>query len=197
MMYMKNLIPFLISFLFIETVSASTELFGQKKWWYNSETCDSIFTKTKPNGSGWSKDKLTFTTYYFDSDGDGFGNLATSTISCHTVPGYVIDNSDCNDANNTVWRFGSFFIDNDGDGWTSGNAAICYGADIPHGYSITSAGIDCNDLNALLTQPLPYYIDNDQDSGGGNTVTMICNLTPPLGYVTSNCDPDDANPLLT
>ncbi|RZJ69254.1 MopE-related protein [Flavobacterium sp.] len=37
-------------------------------------------------------------TYYADADADGFGNPEVSTTLCEPTPGYVLDNTDCNDA---------------------------------------------------------------------------------------------------
>lgn len=42
-------------------------------------------------------------TYYQDFDGDGFGNAAVSQIGCNPIVGYVTNNTDCNDLNNTVY----------------------------------------------------------------------------------------------
>ncbi len=41
-------------------------------------------------------------TYYADVDGDGFGNPAASQIACSQPPGYVLNNTDCNDNNAAV-----------------------------------------------------------------------------------------------
>ncbi|MBL0103632.1 MAG: putative metal-binding motif-containing protein [Bacteroidetes bacterium] len=37
------------------------------------------------------------TTYYADTDGDGYGNAASTIQSCAPVAGYVINSTDCND----------------------------------------------------------------------------------------------------
>ncbi len=42
-------------------------------------------------------------TSYFDNDGDGFGNAAISSTTCSVPPGYVINSTDCNDANNLIY----------------------------------------------------------------------------------------------
>jgi hypothetical protein len=42
-------------------------------------------------------------TYYQDLDNDGYGNAAVSQTGCAAVPGYVTNNSDCNDNSNAVY----------------------------------------------------------------------------------------------
>jgi len=39
---------------------------------------------------------------YRDSDGDGYGNNVVSSLACTVPAGYVVDNTDCNDANAAV-----------------------------------------------------------------------------------------------
>jgi hypothetical protein len=55
---------------------------------------------------------------------------------------------DCDDSDASVWNFGIFFNDNDGDGYGSPAYALatCYGANIPSGYSTNSN--DCFDSNS-------------------------------------------------
>lgn len=48
--------------------------------------------------------KLSFcnTHYYADTDADGFGNLLIDSIACNLPIGFVLDSTDCNDANNLI-----------------------------------------------------------------------------------------------
>jgi Ig-like domain CHU_C associated/Divergent InlB B-repeat domain len=60
---------------------------------------------------------------------------------------------DCNDNNAAVWQSATFYNDADGDGYDAGTTTVCYGANIPAGYSRTSKGTDCNDNNARIFIP--------------------------------------------
>ncbi len=48
-------------------------------------------------------DGLTFITYYADVDGDTYGDASSSVSTCDGAPvGYILNNTDCNDANAAV-----------------------------------------------------------------------------------------------
>jgi hypothetical protein len=88
--------------------------------------------------------------WYLDADGDGH---YTNVISSCTNPGAGYSTlqgieQDCDDSDASVWTFGIFFNDNDGDGYGSPAYALatCYGANIPSGYSTNSD--DCFDSNS-------------------------------------------------
>jgi len=81
--------------------------------------------------------------WYVDIDGDGYGNVNTTLLSCAMPVGYVVDNTDCDDAVGSTFPGAAEFdsttdcmADFDGDGWGD-----MYGQDP------IIAGSDCNDLD--------------------------------------------------
>ncbi|WP_047415863.1 DUF6443 domain-containing protein [Cellulophaga sp. Hel_I_12] len=129
------------------------------------------------------------TTYYADSDGDGYGNASISQISCTQPSNYVNNNLDCNDADanihpNTIW-----FADNDGDGF--GNASITQtSCTQPSNY--VNNNLDCNDGDANINPNTIWYADTDGDGFGNASVTQTSCTLPP-NYVGNNLDCNDGN----
>ncbi len=109
------------------------------------------------------------TTYYTDADGDTYGDPASPVISCTGAPvGTVADNTDCNDASNSVYP---------------GAAEACNGIDD-----------DCNGTTDDGCAVLTFYADVDGDSYGNaaSSITQT-STTPPVGYVSDNTDCNDGN----
>jgi hypothetical protein len=117
---------------------------------------------------GAPDDGLSFSNYFVDGDGDGFGVSSPSAINaCAPVTGRVTNALDCNDRNAAI---------------RPGIAETCNQVDD-----------NCNGQSdeGLATQP--WYPDVDGDGRGrlGSMVVNRCNAPP--GYVSSNDDCDDAN----
>jgi hypothetical protein len=103
------------------------------------------------------------TTWYQDTDGDGFGNSLASTEAATQPAGYVANDTDCDDNVAAIYP---------------GATEICDGLDN-----------DCDgqtDEGVLTT----FYRDQDNDGFGNPTVTTQA-CTAPEGYVSNNTDCDD------
>jgi len=140
------------------------------------------------NGS----DLTTSKTWYYDSDGDGYGDPSNSITSATQPNGYVSDKTDCNDNDATVHpnaaeiagdnidqncdgkdavNTGIWYYDSDGDGYGDPNDSLAVSAQ-PKGY--VSDNTDCNDADATInpgaTEIAGDGIDQDCD-GSDLTVT--------------------------
>ncbi len=125
-----------------------------------TEICDG-----KDNDCNGTIDEGVTTTYYADADGDGFGDAGVTTQDCSAPAGYVADNTDCDDTDNTVYP---------------GAIEICDGKD--------------NDCNGTIDEGVTttYYADADGDGfGDAGVTTQDCSA--PAGYVADNTDCDDTD----
>jgi hypothetical protein len=127
----------------------------------------------------------TNTTYYADTDHDGFGDAADSVQTCLGLPtNFVLNNTDCAPADATKWRSGSFYVDADNDGFYNGNdtpTTVCYGASNPSGYVTDIFGTDCTDNNAEIN---PNHVEvmgnaiDDNCDGVSDEVMHVSYLQP-------------------
>jgi hypothetical protein len=156
-------------------------------------------------------------TWYFDGDGDGYGNEATTEVGCEAPAGYVAVGGDCDDGAAGVNPDTPWFPDSDGDGWgdTLAPTASCLP---PPG--LIADGSDCNDADAaihpgaqevcddddtdedcdgaadnddasaLAEDFATWYADADGDGyGDASTSTLACDA--PDGFVADGRDCDD------
>ena len=137
---------------------------------FAAEFCNSI----DDDCDGATDEGIIFTTYYADEDADGFGDIGNDSIACATVSGYVVDFTDCNDADNTI---------------NPAATELCNAIDD-----------DCNlliDDDILFTW---YFPDADGDGFGDPFIDSLSCLIP-AGFILDNSDCNDAdaaiNPLAT
>jgi hypothetical protein len=107
-------------------------------------------------------------TWYADTDGDGFGDADASEVACEPPSGHVADATDCDDAEAAVNPDAAEVcntIDDDCNGW-----------------------IDDDDPG--LTGASTWYQDADGDGYGGTAWTLDACLQP-SGFVSDATDCDD------
>jgi len=125
-----------------------------------SEVCDGA-----DNNCDNAIDEGVTSTWYLDSDGDGYGGTSTTTQACSAPQGYVSSSSDCDDS------------DYDSN---PGASEVCDGAD--------------NDCDTTVDEGVgsTWYLDSDGDGyGSASNPTQACSA--PQGYVSSSSDCDDSD----
>lgn len=138
-----------------------------------SDTCDGVDQNCDGNVDEGSPKE-----YFFrDYDGDGHGTPNESIILCVNLhpSGYSLQAEDCNDTDNTKWRYVFPQVDRDMDGYLAIDVmagARCVGSSIPQGYTseVSFPNQDCDDQN-------PAVNPGQQDLAGDG--------------VDSNCDGRD------
>jgi hypothetical protein len=147
--------------------------------------------------------------YYNDADGDSYG-AGPAINACAQPVGYVLNNTDCNDANSAINPTTAWYLDADGDGYGTGTATIACAA--PMG--MVANNTDCNDLSSAVNPGatetcnltdddcdgsidegltiINYYSDLDGDTFGGALVASTCAaLTGSFVVIGGDCN--DAN----
>jgi hypothetical protein len=114
-------------------------------------------------------------------------------LACSVPQNFVLDNSDCDDANNLINPLTVWYLDNDGD-QIGDSLQTFIGCSSPVGY-VLDAG-DCDDNNVQISGPVTYYLDNDGDAFGQNSSAQTLCQNPGVGYVTVGGDCNDADPLI-
>ncbi len=108
--------------------------------------------------------------YYADTDTDGYGDALNAQLFCSEMIGYVLDSTDCNDADFSVFP----------------------------GASETCNTIDDN-CNGLIDEGLPIYTlyaDLDLDGFGNDTISITSCLDSIFGYISDSTDCFDLDALI-
>lgn len=125
-----------------------------------SEVCNGV----DDDCNAQTDDGLAFSSFYSDTDGDGFGDVTSSVSTCLQPSGMVADFSDCDDSDGTV---------------NPSAPEVCNGVD--------------DDCNSQVDDGLAfvfYFSDADGD-GFGDAATQVSACLQPSGTVTDNNDCDD------
>jgi hypothetical protein len=115
-------------------------------------------------------DAIDASTWYADSDSDGFGNASVTDLACDQPTGYVADATDCDDSDPLQYP---------------GADELCNGED-----DDCDGTVDEDDAIDVST----WYADMDSD-GFGNPAATDIDCTQPSGYVADGTDCDDSDPL--
>lgn len=118
--------------------------------------------------NGSVDDGLTYTTYYTDSDNDGYGTGPGTSLCSNPGVGFAIISGDCDDGNPAI---------------SPGATEICNGLDD-----------DCNGSTDDGLTFTVYYTDNDLDDYGTGAGTSLCS-NPGAGYskTPGDCNDSDAS----
>lgn len=145
----------------------------------NSDDCDDTDESLALQGG----------TYYQDLDQDGTGNPEVYVYVCSQPPGYVLDGTDCDDADPDFSGGTTYYRDLDGDGygdplWPRGS---CTGA--PVGY--VNNNLDCEDSNASINPgavEIPFNLKDDDCDGlvDEGSVPVTTAINPIYCGVTQN-----------
>ena len=154
-----------------------------------SEICDTLDNDC----DGVADDGLTYTSFYVDADGDGFGEQGSTPVATceESYLAYVEDNSDCDDSDSSVYPGAAEVLDD-------GIDQDCDGSD-QESEPIDADGDgvaeeeDCDDADATVGLPETWYHDGDGDGyGASNTAIEAC-IAPTEDYVLDGSDCADDN----
>ena len=128
------------------------------------DECDTLVDEDDP-------DLTSLPTCYRDADGDTYGSPADIVSACTCPAGYVVDGTDCEDADATIHP---------------GAPEVCNGWD-----DECDALVDEDDPD--LTGATTWHQDADRDHRGSRTDTIVA-CTRPSGYIEDGTDCDDTDP---
>jgi hypothetical protein len=143
------------------------------------EVCDSDDVDEDCDGDAddadGSVDAGSFSTFYADTDTDGYGDSASTNAQCDPGGGFVADNTDCDDTDGGI---------------NPAATEVCDAADVDEDCDGLS---DDADPSLDASTQLTYYTDADSDDFGdsADSGTGYCEGDQPAGLVTDNTDCDD------
>jgi hypothetical protein len=165
---------------FGDAASTTTECTLPSGYAENADDCDDSAAGTYPGADEWcdgvdtdcdgtldEDDALDAATWYADTDGDGYGDAASTDVECSQPSGFVADDTDCDDSAAGTYP--------GADEWCDGVDTDCDGI------------LDEDDALDAAT----WYADTDGDGYGDASSTDI-ECSQPSGFVADDTDCDDS-----
>ncbi|MCB9744752.1 MAG: VCBS repeat-containing protein [Alphaproteobacteria bacterium] len=175
------------------------------------EVCDGVDNDC--NGVIDGDDASDASTYYADSDADGYGSADASRVDCEQPEGFVSEAGDCDDSDAELNPDTTWYLDYDGDGYGDEDFTLVQ-CEQPQGYGLgqgdcddTDAAVnpaasevcngydddcdgDIDDDDASVSGQTAWYADSDGD-GYGDASSSTTSCDSPNGYVADSSDCDD------
>ncbi|MFH1469103.1 MAG: MopE-related protein [Pseudomonadota bacterium] len=120
------------------------------------------------DGRADEADAIDASTWYTDSDGDGFGDAAGGVVACYAPRGHVASSTDCDDSTSAVSPVAT---------------ELCNGVDDDCDGSVDEAS---------AADAATWYADTDGD-GYGDAASGTRACSQPTGYVAAATDCDDTD----
>ena len=150
----------------------------------NADDCDDLHATSFPGGTEVcderdndcdgttdEDDAVDAATWYYDFDGDGFGDAATTATACTAPEDYVANATDCLDRDSTISPAGTETCNEEDD--------------------------DCDgEIDEDATDASTWYVDSDGDGYGSESYSLEA-CDQPSGFVDNTDDCNDGSELAT